>query len=209
VNVQFLEWQNELAAGHTQHVQYHDWLSERIDDNRRLTREAAAAAAEQDKDRRLLANSLAGWGNGLNRPAMTKVVMGKDTETSTQLQIDAEKPPSPAPAAEQQRAPLAITSSDGPLLSRSIPHGTPLLPGTVTQFPQDFNSEGSESDRSNKSFKIDAEMELNYNGTSNEDDKQTSDDQPVRAESINHLNQPVHADQNIQLVPTEPINQIT
>ncbi len=59
-------------------------------------------------------------------------------------------------------------------------------------------------------------MELNYDGTSSEEEKLTSNDQPVRAESINHLNQPVqtdqniqHADQNIQPVPTEPINQIT
>ncbi len=178
-NVNFEEWQDELRAGHTNHVQYHDWLSERIDDNRRLIMEAAAVE-EQNRDKRLLANSLAGWGNGLNRTATAKVVMSIDRETSTQLRSVAEKPPSPAPTAEQQRALLdPMTSSDGPLLSDSIPHGTPLLPGTVTKFPQDFNSKGSESDRSNKSFGTDAKMELNYDGTSSEEEKPTSNDQPV------------------------------
>ena len=41
-NVNFEEWQVELAAGHTSHAQYHDWLTERIDDNRQLTMEVAA-----------------------------------------------------------------------------------------------------------------------------------------------------------------------
>ncbi len=57
-NVNFEEWRVELAAGHTSHAKYIDWLTERIDDNRRLTMEAAAG--EQKRDKRLLANSLAG-----------------------------------------------------------------------------------------------------------------------------------------------------
>ncbi len=33
-NVNFQEWIDELAAGHTSHAKYIDWLTERIDDNR-------------------------------------------------------------------------------------------------------------------------------------------------------------------------------
>ena len=137
-NVNFEEWQVELAAGHTQHTQYHDWLTERIDDNRRLERDAAAE--EQKKDRRLLANSLPGWGNGLFREATSKVVMSGDKQVVTDMA------PARAPSEEQQRDPM--TSTDGPLLSDSTPTGLPVLPGTVTKFPQDFNAEGTESDRS-------------------------------------------------------------
>ncbi len=117
-NVNFGAWQDELRAGHTKHVQYHDWLSERTEDNRRLIREAAAVE-EQNSGKRLLANSLAGWGNGLNRTTTTRVVMSKDKETSTQLQNVAGKSPSPAPAEEQQRNPM--TSSERPLLSSLTP----------------------------------------------------------------------------------------
>ncbi len=203
-NVNFEAWQDELRAGHTTHVQYHDWRSERTDDNRRLVREAAATE-EQNRDKRLLANSLVGWGNGLNRTITTKVVMSKDKETSTQLQ----KSPSPTPAEEQQRDPM--TSSERPLLSSLAPPGTPLLPGTVTTFPQDFNAEGTESDRSdaslgtdagldptNRSFGTEAEMELDYDGTSSEEERPIPSDQSVPTEPIN---------QSIQPMTTEPINQ--
>ncbi len=140
----FEEWQVELAAGHTSHGKYHDWLDERIADNRRLTREALE---EEQRNRRLLANSLQGWGNGLTT---SKVGMSKDKETRPPLHIVDVKSPAPAPAEDQQRNPT--TSTDGPLLSGSIPPGAPLLPGTVTAFPQDFSQEGTESDRSDASI---------------------------------------------------------
>ena len=113
----FEEWQVELAAGHTSHAQYHDWLDERIADNRRLTREAAAE--EQKRDKRLLANSLQGWGQGLNQPPRIKVVMSKDGETITQQPRVEETPPLPATGEQPQRDPH--TSTDGPLLSGLVP----------------------------------------------------------------------------------------
>jgi hypothetical protein len=78
--------------------------------------------------------------------------MSKDKETSTQLLSVADKAPAPAPADKQQRDPDPETSLDGPILSGLIPPGTPLLPGTVTMIPQDFNLEGTESDRSDESL---------------------------------------------------------
>jgi hypothetical protein len=75
--------------------------------------------------------------------------MGKNSEVVTYLPNDEGKPQSaPAPAAEQQRAPLMMTSSEGPLLSHSILPGTPLLPETIPQFPQEFNTDKSGSDGS-------------------------------------------------------------
>ncbi len=67
VAAQFKEWEDERAAGHTTHDQYEVWLEERIDDNRRLAKEFAARelAEEQNKSKRLLANSFPGWGQGL------------------------------------------------------------------------------------------------------------------------------------------------
>jgi hypothetical protein len=101
--------------------------------------------------------------------------------------------------------------------------GTPLVPGTVTTFPQDFNSEGTESDRleaslgtdagldpTDRSFGTDADMELNYDGTSSEEEKSISSDQLVPAGPINQSIQPVTTEpinQSIQPVTTEPINQ--
>ena len=189
----FGEWQVELAAGHTSHVKYHDWLDERIRDNRRLTREAEALEEEQQRDKRLLAKLMQGWGNGLNKTTISKATMSKDKETRSPLRIVDEESSAPAPAEEQLKDPT--TSADGPLLSDSIPPGTPLLPGTVTTFPQDFNQEGTESDRSDlsigsnagvdptsKSFGSDADMELDYNGTSSEEESPTSKDQPMTTE---------------------------
>jgi hypothetical protein len=213
--VNFEEWQDELAAGHTSHAKYHDWLTEWIDDNRRLTMDAAVE--EQKRDKRLLANSLAGWGNGLK--STTRVVMSKDKETSTQLQ--SEKAPAPAPAEEQQRNPT--TSIEGPLISGLVPPDSPLLSGTVTTFPQDFNAEGTESDRldaslgtnagvdpTHRSFGTDADIELDYNGTSSEEEDPNSKDQPGPTKAINQNIQPVSTEpinQSIQSVPDETINQ--
>ena len=137
----FQEWLGELAAGHTSHTKYIEWLTERIDDNRRLTREAAAE--EQQRDKRLLAG-LAGWDKGLNRATTSKVVMSKDKQAVTPERSVAEVAPAPAPAEKQQRDPTA--SIEGPLLSGLVPPDSPLLPGTVTKFPQEFNAEGTESE---------------------------------------------------------------
>jgi hypothetical protein len=67
---------------------------------------------------------------------------------------DAEAAPAPAPTEEQQRDPT--TCIEGPLLSGLVPPNSTLLPGTVTEFPQDFNEEGAESDRSDESLGTDA-----------------------------------------------------
>jgi hypothetical protein len=106
-----------------------EWLTERIDDNRQLTKEAAAE--EQQRDKRLLAG-LAGWGKGLNRPTTVKVVMKKDRQVITLERSGAEAAPAPAPEEKQQRDPM--TSIDGPLLSGLVPPDAPLLSGTVTRF---------------------------------------------------------------------------
>ncbi len=103
----FQEWIDELAAGHTSYTKYIDWLTERIDDNRRLTMEAAAE--EQMRDKRLLAG-LVGWGKGLNRD-----ITSKDKQMSTTERSVTEEAPAPAPAEKQQRD--SMTSIEGPLLS--------------------------------------------------------------------------------------------
>jgi hypothetical protein len=169
-----------------------------------------AAAEEQKRDKRLLANSLAGWGNGLSRTTTTRVVMSKDKETSTQLRSVVDKAPASALAEEQQGDPDPTTGLDGPILSGLIPPGTPLLPGTVTIIPQDFNPEGTESDRldeslgtdagldpTDRTYGTDAGIELDYNGTSSEEENPNSKDQPVPTEIIN---------QSIRPNATEPIN---
>ncbi len=129
LNVNFQEWLGELAAGHTSHTKYKEWLTERIDDNRQLTREAEAE--EQQRDKRLLAR-LVGWGRGLNRPTTSKVVMTKEKQTITPERSDAEVAPVPAPAEKQQKDPM--TSIDEPLLSGLVPPDSPLLPGTSQSF---------------------------------------------------------------------------
>jgi hypothetical protein len=83
MNAHFKEWQKARAGGHTHHTEYHAWLEERIDDNRRLAKELS-----EDKDKRPLTNSLEGWGRGLNRPAKTKLLMRKDTEEVTHMPIE-------------------------------------------------------------------------------------------------------------------------
>ena len=186
-NVNFEEWQVELAEGHTQHTKYHDWLTERIDDNRRLERDAAAE--EQKKDRRLLANSLPGWGNGLFREATSKVVMSGDKQVVTDMT------PARAPAEEQQRE--QMTSTDGPLLSESDRSDVSL---------------GSDAgvDPTNKSFGSDADVEVDYDGTSSEEGNQNPNVQPVPAETINHIIQPEMTspiNQNNQLDKPATINQ--
>ena len=183
----FEEWQVELAEGHTQHTKYHDWLTERIDDNRRLERDAAAE--EQKKDRRLLANSLPGWGNGLFREATSKVVMSGDKQVVTDMT------PARAPAEEQQRE--QMTSTDGPLLSESDRSDVSL---------------GSDAgvDPTNKSFGSDADVEVDYDGTSSEEGNQNPNVQPVPAETINHIIQPEMTspiNQNNQLDKPATINQ--
>ncbi len=203
----FQEWLGELAAGHTSHTKYIEWLTERIDDNRQLTREAAAE--EQQRGRRLLAG-LADWGKGLNRPTTSKVVMSKDNQVSTPERSVAEVAPAPAPAEKQQRDPT--TSIEGPLLSGLVPPDSPLLSGTVSKFPQDFNEEGTESDRSDESlgtdagvdpthssFGSEADNEVNYNGTSSDEERPSSENQPVLIEN----NQQPCA----QPATTEQINQ--
>ena len=77
-------------------------MTERIDDNRRLTMEAAAE--EQMRDKRLLAG-LAGWGKGLNRATTSKVVMAKEKQMITTERSVAEEAPAPAPAEKQIRRP--------------------------------------------------------------------------------------------------------
>jgi hypothetical protein len=75
-NENFQEWLGERAAGHTHYTKYIEWLTERIDDNRQLAREAE----EQQRGRRLLAG-LAGWGKGLNsRPITSVVAMSKEKQ---------------------------------------------------------------------------------------------------------------------------------
>jgi hypothetical protein len=96
------------------------------------------------------------------------MAMEKNSEVITHLPNDECKPQSaPAPAAEQQRTPLMMTSSEGPLLSYSVLPGKPLLPGTISQFPQEFNPDKSESDGSGKN-----NLELDYDATSSEEEKQ-------------------------------------
>ena len=110
-NENFQEWLRERAAGHTHHDKYIEWLTERIDDNRQLTREAE----EQQRGRRLLAG-LAGWGKGLNaRPITSLVTMTMENQGIISLQSVIDE--APAPAEEQMRDPM--TSTDGPLLSGS------------------------------------------------------------------------------------------
>ncbi len=118
IAAQFKEWEDERAAGHTTHDQYEVWLDERIDDNRRLAKQFAARefAEEQNKSKRLLANSFPGWGQGLR----TKVTMKMNEETTTHLPHEEGTPqPAPAPAAELQGAAIMMTSTEEPLLSAS------------------------------------------------------------------------------------------
>jgi hypothetical protein len=141
------------------------------------------------RDKRLLAG-LAGWGKGLNRATTSKVVMAKDKQTITTERSVAEEAPAPAHAEKQQRGPM--TSIEGPLLSGLVPPDSTLLPGTVTAFPQDFNAERTESNRSDASTGTDAgvdpthgssgsdaDVEVNYNGTSSEEEDPSSKNQPV------------------------------
>ncbi len=111
IDAQFKEWQDERAVGHTTHDQYHVWLEERIDDNRRLANEFAARERieEQNKAKRLLANSFPEWGQGLK----TKVTMKNNEEITTHLPHEEGTPQSaPAPAAEQQSAAIMMTSTE-------------------------------------------------------------------------------------------------
>jgi hypothetical protein len=72
----------------------------------------------------------------------------------------------PASTAEQQSAPIKMNSAEEPLLSGSIPPGTPLLPGTISQFPQEFNIGKSESDGSEGGG-----LDLDYDPTSSDEEK--------------------------------------
>jgi hypothetical protein len=87
--------------------------------------------------------------------------MTKNEEITTHLpHEEGTQQSAPAPAAEQQSAAIMMTSTEGPLLSASIPPGTPLLPGTISQFPQEFNRSKSESDGSDGSG-----LDLDYDAT--------------------------------------------
>jgi hypothetical protein len=191
LNVNFQEWLGELAAGHTSHTNYMEWLTERIDDNRQLTREAVAAE-EQIRDKRLLLR-LAGWGNGLNRPTAVRVVMRKDRQVIVPERSEGEAAPAPAHGEEQQDPMISI---EGPLLSGLVPPNSTLLPGTVTKFSQDFKEEGEESDRSNESLGTnagvdpihgssgsDADNDVDYNGTSSEEERRSPENQSVSGKS--------------------------
>jgi hypothetical protein len=209
-NENFLEWQRERAAGHTHHAKYIEWLTERIDDNRQLSREAE----EQQRGRRLIAG-LVGWGKGLySQPITSVTVMSKEKEEITPVQGVMVETSAPDPAEEQTSDPM--TSSEGPLLSGSIPPEQPLLPGTVTKFPQDFNAESTESDRSDKSLgtdtgidithgtssdgtSSDGNIEVNYDGTSSDEQRLSPENQQVPVEG----NQPPCA----QHTAPEQINQ--
>jgi hypothetical protein len=158
-------------------------------------------------------------GQGLNQPPRMKVVMSKNGETITQQPRVEETPPLPASGEQQQRDPH--TSTEGPLLSGLVPPGSLVTPGTVTKFPQDFNSEKVESDRSDpsigsdtgvdptrRSFGSDADMEVDYNGTSSDEESPTSKDQPMASEPKS--TQPritEHISQSIQHALTDSINQ--
>jgi hypothetical protein len=127
--------------------------------------------------------------------------MTKNEEITTHLpHEEGTQQSAPAPAAEQQSAAIMMTSTGGPLLSGSIPPGTPLLPGTISQFPQEFNRSKSESDGSDGSG-----LDLDYGATSSDEEKPTEllpiegtlplNNQPERPEpSI----QPAQAERNIQ-----------
>ncbi len=145
--------------------------------------------------------------------------MSKDRETSTQLRRGAERAQLQLQLPQSNSRGIQQLASMGDL----IPPGTPLLPGTITTFPQDFNLEGTESDRSDesldtdagldttdRSYGTDAGIELDYNGTSSEEENPNFKDQPVPTEIINQSIQPVAIEpinQSIQPVATEPINQ--
>ena len=182
-NENFQEWLREKTAGHTQHQSFIEWLTERIDDNRQLSKELEQKAAweseTQQRGRRLIAG-LSGWGKGLyTQPVTSVVIMSENKQEVTPVQSEMGGTLDP------------ITSSEGPLLSGSIPPGRHLLPGTVTQFPQEFHEEGTESDRSDKSIRSDAGVDathsvgrvddededggdnaVNYNSTSSEEEIQ-------------------------------------
>ncbi len=102
----------------------------------------------------------------------------------------------PASTAEQQSVPIKMNSDEGPLLSGSIPPGTPLLPGTISQFPQEFNGSKSESDGSDGGG-----LDLDYGATSGDEEK---------AIELNHTeetlpldNQPERTEPSIQAAQTE------
>jgi hypothetical protein len=163
-----------------------------MDDNRRLAKEFAARelAEEQSKSKRLLANSFPGWGQGLK----TKVTMKMNEETTTHLPHEEGTPqPAPAPAAEQQGTAIMMTSTEGPLLFASIPPGTPLRPGTISQFPQEFNESKSESDGSDGSG-----LDLDYGATSSDEEKPA--ELPTLEEALPLNSQPEHSEPNIQPV---------
>jgi hypothetical protein len=136
--------------------------------------------------------------------------MLKEKQEITPVQSVTDETPAPAPAGEQMRDPM--TSTDGPLLSGLVPPDSTLLPGTVTKFPQDFNEERDESDRSNESLGTDAgvdpthgssgsdaDNDVDYNGASSEEERRSPENQSVPGED----NQPSGA----RPETTEPINQ--
>jgi hypothetical protein len=170
-------------------------LEEKIDDNRRLVNEFAARERiqEQNKAKRLLANSFPGWGQGLK----TRVTMKKNEEVIAHFPHEEGIPQSaPAPAAEQQSAAIMMTSTEGPLLSGSIPPGTPLLPGTISLFLQKFNSSKSESDGSDG-----CGLDLDYGATSSDEEKPA--ELLLIEETLPLNNQPEHPDPSIQPVQAE------
>jgi hypothetical protein len=82
------------------------------------------------------------------------------------------------------------------LLSASIPPGTPLLPGTISQFPQEFNESKSESDGSDGSG-----LDLDYGATSSDEEKPA--EIPTLEEALPLNSQPEYSEPNIQPVQAE------
>jgi hypothetical protein len=123
--------------------------------------------------------------------------MKKNEEITTHLPHEESTPQSaPAPAAEKQSAAIMMTSTEGPLLSASIPPGTPLLPGAISQFPQEFNRSKSESDGSDGSG-----LDLDYDATSSDEEKPA--ERPPFEETLPLNSQPEHPEPSIQPVQAE------
>ena len=188
-NENFQEWLREKAAGHTDHESYIEWLTERIDDNRQLTRDLEKRAEweseEQQKGRRLLLR-LKGWGKGLYSQPVTSV-----TPVQSVMVVTSDP----------------ITSSEGPLLSGSIPPGQPLLPGTVTKFPQEFNEEGTDSDRSDKSIGSDAGVDTTHSVGRFDDDDEVGGDNDVNYNSTSSEESTLQSAPTIQ-PPSEQLGTI-
>jgi hypothetical protein len=133
--------------------------------------------------------------------------MSKEKQEITPERSVTEEASAPAPAEEQIRDPM--TSTEGPLLSGLVPPDSPLLPGTVTKFPQEFDAEGTESDRSDESIGTDAGVDpthgsVDYNGTSSEEGSPSSENQPV---TIDNNQQPCAQPETTELINQQPCAQ--